>query len=155
MSNCNLDIREYAEENGVNLWQIAHALGINDGNFSRKLRFELSQNEKARIRLIIEGLAVINHANEAADNTALTSDADEESAKVVFRRRLRAVLSEKGISQARLASALGTTPQAISSYTRGKTVPDYDTLCRISDILQVSIDYLLKARKELRIEHED
>lgn len=49
----NLDIRTEASNAGVKLWQIAEKLGINDGNFSRKLRKELNAEEKARIRAII------------------------------------------------------------------------------------------------------
>lgn len=54
---CNKDIREYAVKNNVRLWQIASVLQINDGNFSRKLRVELSQEEKQRIKDIIDKLA--------------------------------------------------------------------------------------------------
>lgn len=54
---CNNDIREYAEKHKVNLWQIANKLGINDGNFSRKLRIELSEDKKAEIRAIVDELA--------------------------------------------------------------------------------------------------
>lgn len=54
---CNEDIREYANERNVRLWQIASKLGINDGNFSRKLRIELSEEKKAEIRVIIDELA--------------------------------------------------------------------------------------------------
>lgn len=43
---CNKEIREAAKAAGVKLWQIAAALGVNDGNFSRKLRQELPQEEK-------------------------------------------------------------------------------------------------------------
>ena len=54
---CNKDIREYAVKNNVRLWQVAQELHINDGNFSRKLRVELSQEEKQKIRDIIDKLA--------------------------------------------------------------------------------------------------
>lgn len=54
---CNADIREYAVKNNVRLWQVAQELHINDGNFSRKLRVELSQEEKQRIKDIIDKLA--------------------------------------------------------------------------------------------------
>lgn len=54
---CNKDIREYAEKHNVRLWQIASKLGINDGNFSRKLRVELPQDKKAEIKAIIDDLA--------------------------------------------------------------------------------------------------
>ena len=52
----NIDIRTEASNAGVKLWQIAEKLGVNDGNFSRKLRKELSSEEKAKIRAIIAEL---------------------------------------------------------------------------------------------------
>lgn len=54
---CNKDIREYAQNHNVKLWQIANALHINDGNFSRKLRVELTEDKKAEIFKIIDELA--------------------------------------------------------------------------------------------------
>lgn len=53
---CNKEIRQYAAKNKVRLWQIAERLGINDGNFSRKLRKELPQEEQEKIRAIIDDL---------------------------------------------------------------------------------------------------
>jgi len=53
----NQDIRTKAVECKVKLWQIASKLGLNDGNFSRKLRHELPQEEKEKIFAIIEKLA--------------------------------------------------------------------------------------------------
>lgn len=52
----NMDIRQEAKTAGIKLWQIAEGLGINDGNFSRRLRKELPEQEKARIRTIINDL---------------------------------------------------------------------------------------------------
>lgn len=52
----NLDIRTESANAGVKLWQIAERLGMTDGNFSRKLRKELSSEEKAKIRAIITEL---------------------------------------------------------------------------------------------------
>ena len=52
----NSDIKIKAKENGVHLWRIADALGITDGNFSRKLRKELSEAEKEQIFKIIDDL---------------------------------------------------------------------------------------------------
>lgn len=53
----NADIRKVAKDNSIKLWQIAKKLGISDGNFSRKLRDELSEGEKDRILIIIAELA--------------------------------------------------------------------------------------------------
>ena len=52
----NVEIRNAAKEAGVYLWQIAEQIGMNDGNFSRKLRKELPQGEKERILAVIERL---------------------------------------------------------------------------------------------------
>ena len=55
---CNKDVRNYAKEHNVKLWQIASVLQINDGNFSRKLRTELPVEKKAEIYKIIDELSV-------------------------------------------------------------------------------------------------
>ena len=56
----NLDIRKAIEDSGLKYWQIADNLKITDGNFSRKLRKELSEEEKKRI------LSVIKHLKKEA-----------------------------------------------------------------------------------------
>ncbi len=53
----NVKIREAAKQAGVYLWEIAERFGCNDGNFSRKLRRELPENEQRRILGIIAELA--------------------------------------------------------------------------------------------------
>lgn len=54
---CNIEIKEAAKKTGVFLWQIAEAYGMNDGNFSRKLRRELPEQEKVKILEIIDRLS--------------------------------------------------------------------------------------------------
>lgn len=53
----NVKIREAAKQTGVYLWEIAERFGCNDGNFSRKLRRELPEDEQRRILGIIAELA--------------------------------------------------------------------------------------------------
>ena len=53
----NNDIKEAAKQAGVRLWQVAEAYGMNDGNFSRKLRKELPREEREKILAIIDRLA--------------------------------------------------------------------------------------------------
>ena len=52
----NQDIRLKAKCNGVKLWQIAEALGITDASLSRKLRHELTPEDKERVMQIIQRL---------------------------------------------------------------------------------------------------
>ena len=55
MSNtANIEIRMAAKNAGIRLWQIAERFGVNDGNFSRKLRHELPPQEREKILNIID-----------------------------------------------------------------------------------------------------
>lgn len=58
----NTDIRQAAKAAGIRLYQIAAEIGLNDGNFSRRLRRELPDTEKQKILEIIERLS-----NERSD----------------------------------------------------------------------------------------
>ena len=49
MEKANKDIREAIEKNGLKYWQVAEAICMNDGNFSRLLRNELSEERKKEI----------------------------------------------------------------------------------------------------------
>ena len=53
----NAKIREAAKRAGVYLWEVAERWGCNDGNFSRKLRRELPEDEQEKILAIIEEVA--------------------------------------------------------------------------------------------------
>lgn len=53
----NLDVRQYASNMGVKLWEIAYRLNLQDSNFSRKLRKELPDDEKERLKKLIAVIA--------------------------------------------------------------------------------------------------
>lgn len=66
----NTDIRVSAMSHGVRHWEIAQAMGISDFTFSRKLRKELSENEKQQIFTIIDKIAAEKeNAVHSATNT--------------------------------------------------------------------------------------
>lgn len=50
------EVKQLAKENGVFLWQIAEKMGINDGNFSRKLRKPLNDSDTAKVLDAVEQL---------------------------------------------------------------------------------------------------
>lgn len=53
----NQEIKSYAKEKGVKLWQVADELKITDGQLSRKLRYELPESEREQILSIIDLIA--------------------------------------------------------------------------------------------------
>lgn len=58
----NLDIREEIKAAGLFFWQVADGLHTTDSSFSRKLRHELPDSEKAKIRQIIAELTANREA---------------------------------------------------------------------------------------------
>lgn len=67
-----------------------------------------------------------------------------EKAKSPFATRLWLLMNgHPGTTQAQLAEITGKTRQTISQYVNGISEPGYDTLVKIADHFQVSLDYLL------------
>lgn len=54
------EIKSMILSSGLKLWQVAQALGLNDGNFSRRLRKPFNDSEVARIKDIIAELSTQN-----------------------------------------------------------------------------------------------
>ena len=51
------EIKEMIKSSGLNLWQVAEAYGMNDGNFSRRLRKPFNDEEVQQIKDIIAELS--------------------------------------------------------------------------------------------------
>ena len=67
-----------------------------------------------------------------------------ETGSVILKLR-----KEKGLSQDELAERLYVTRQAVSRWENGETVPNTDTLKRLSRLFDVSINTLLGAPRKL------
>ena len=63
--------------------------------------------------------------------------------------KLKELRKEKGISQLKLAMDLSMNQNTISRYETEERQADYETLIKIADYFNVSIDYLL-GRTETR-----
>ena len=58
--------------------------------------------------------------------------------------RLKQLRRQHGISQLKLARDLGLNQNSISRYESGEREADYQTLIRLADYFNVSVDYLLE-----------
>ncbi len=56
---------------------------------------------------------------------------------------LKELRERTGLTQAELADKLYITAQSVSKWENGLSEPEIDTLCRISDIFEISVDTLL------------
>ncbi|MBY0573406.1 MAG: helix-turn-helix domain-containing protein [Undibacterium sp.] len=59
-----------------------------------------------------------------------------------FVDRLRTLRESRKITQTRLADLLEVNPRVYNRWERGTATPQFDTVVRIADILQVSLDEL-------------
>ena len=51
------EIRQYILDNGILLWKVADKLGMSDGNFSRKLRHNFSEEDYNKIVSAVDELS--------------------------------------------------------------------------------------------------
>ncbi|WP_458398185.1 hypothetical protein [Anaerotignum sp.] len=57
MTFANQEIRTSAKKSGVPFWRIALEIGVSEPTFTRKMRLELSDEEKQKIFAIIDRLS--------------------------------------------------------------------------------------------------
>ncbi|MFB9278538.1 helix-turn-helix domain-containing protein [Cohnella cellulosilytica] len=57
--------------------------------------------------------------------------------------RLAFLRDQRGLTQEELAASLGISRAALSHYEKSRREPDTETLGKIADLFQVSIDYLV------------
>lgn len=60
-----------------------------------------------------------------------------------MREKLKQLRKEKNLSQVEMANILNVHQTAVSQWEQGRTTPDMQTLIKIADYFQVTVDYLL------------
>jgi len=57
--------------------------------------------------------------------------------------KLKELRKEKGLTQGEVANKIFMTQNGYSNYENGKTEPTIETLCKLADLYNVSLDYLI------------
>ena len=60
-----------------------------------------------------------------------------------FAERLRLLREARNLSQVRLSELLGVDPRAYNRWEKGASAPHLDTVIKIADVMQVSLDELV------------
>ena len=63
---------------------------------------------------------------------------------MIFSDKLQILRKNKGLTQEALADKLGVSRQAVAKWESGQVYPDIANLIQISDLMNVSVDYLVK-----------
>ncbi len=58
-------------------------------------------------------------------------------------KNLKLLRETTGITQKQLADAIGVSQQSINKYENHKIEPDVDTMIKIADFFETSVDYLI------------
>lgn len=74
-----------------------------------------------------------------------------EDLKPVFSGNLTALRKKKGWTQLELAERLNYSDKAVSKWERGESLPDVTILKQISELFEVTVDYLLVRDHELGV----
>jgi transcriptional regulator with XRE-family HTH domain len=64
-----------------------------------------------------------------------------------FYERLKATREKKGMRQNQAAQKVGIKNNTLSSYESGDRQPDYNTLIKLADLYEVSVEYLLRGKE--------
>lgn len=70
-------------------------------------------------------------------------------------KMLRTARKAAGLTMKELGEKVGVSESAISQYETGKREADFETLLKIGEILDCSIDYLLRGEQKKRPTPED
>ena len=61
---------------------------------------------------------------------------------------INSLRKEKGMTQNELAEKMNVTDKAVSKWERDLSCPDVNTISKLADVLGVSVEELLKAKKQ-------
>lgn len=63
-------------------------------------------------------------------------------------KNLKILRQQRGISQQQLAEIIMVSQQSVNKYENHNVEPGIDTLCKIADYFEVSVDYLIGRAEE-------
>jgi transcriptional regulator with XRE-family HTH domain len=66
----------------------------------------------------------------------------------MFGERLRFLREEKEFTQQQIAEAIGSTQQKISNYENETVEPDCQTLVKLADFFETTVDFILGRTKQ-------
>ncbi len=132
-------LTELMEEAGLTQTQLANETGISVGNISNFLSGVHTPSFDAFVKLLYR------FECSADFLLGLTEFHTNETLHPVlpFHKRFREVLKERNVSQNKLRIGLQISTSVIYKWISGKSLPLLESLIRIADFLDCSVDYLI------------
>ena len=132
-------LKELVDETGLTLKEIAEKTEISQSNLSE---FILGKHTPSFKNLISLLYLFDCSADYLLGKRELPCE-EKLYPVLPFHERLRAVMQERGISQTKMIKTMPVSAGALYKWVSGKAQPSVDTLFRLSEFLDCSIDYLI------------
>ena len=139
MSKLSQRLQEYMQEQNISQSALAKETGINRSNISEFLSDKHTPS-------YAYFTALLYYFNCSADYLlGLTDIHTEECLHTLppFSERLRAMLTERKISQMQLIKELPVSASVLYKWLSGNAQPSTDTLIRLAAYFECSVDYLI------------
>lgn len=139
MSNFSKRLAECMSEHNLNAPKLAQELNISRSNVNRFLKMERTPNFSCFIKMLY-------FFNCSADYLlGLVDIHTEEILHPVppFSERLRAMLKERNLTQAKLIKDLDVSSAVPFKWLSGKNSPSIESLIRLARYFECSVDYLI------------
>ena len=143
MSKLSERLNELVEESKKTLTEIEKSTGVLHSNLSEFLSDKHTPS--------YENFVALLYLFNCSADYLLGKDelhTDEPLHEVLpFGPRLRAVMKEQGISQGYMIKTMPLSSSALYKWLSGQSMPSTDSLLRIADFLDCSVDYLIGRRR--------
>ena len=127
------------DEHNFTAKKTAELLGISPSNMHRFLR----QERTPCFSLFVKMLYLFDCSAEYLLGKQEFPIEEKLHPVLPFHERLRAVMKERGVSQTKMIKTMPVSSGALYKWVSGKAQPSVDTLYRLSEYLDCSIDYLI------------
>ena len=132
-------LKDLLDETDFTLTEVAEKTGISQSNLSEFISGKHTPSFKNLIAL----LYLFDCSAEYLLGKQEFPIEEKLHPVLPFHERLRAVMKERGVSQTKMIKTMPVSSGALYKWVSGKAQPSVDTLYRLSEYLDCSIDYLI------------
>ena len=139
MSKLSIRLKELMEENAINELELAVKSGIDNSSISDFLLEKHAPSYNTFVKLL-------SHFNCSADYLLGLTDIHTDQVLhpvLPFQERLRAVMKEQKITHQKMIETMPVSSSVLYKWVSGKSLPNAETLIRIANFLECSVDYLI------------
>ena len=150
MSKIGLRIKQLRKDMNLSQIDLAKKLNISNTTLSQYETGQRIPSDDIKIQLANFFDCTTDYLLGLSENKKTPADFTDNEVYIMFRIRLKELREENKISQQKLADTLGVKQSTVGMWENGKNKPEFDTLIKISEYFDVSVDYLLgKTNKKM------